>query len=324
MRPGDVAARGARRRPAEDLGVPADRVLALVGKLSKIPDGERQFSMTPAEAWRRHRISDALLDFMAAAGLPFRGAGPGRRFDALDLTNVAFHLGTGPANRTSRRFWSAGLNRDIDSGPVTYEIIYRPACPTPGHAGACRYWMRRPGGRRVSVATADTRQELKVTVRLTTQWPVLPPEVCEVIDETKNLELMWLPTTIATDFRFIRSTGLADCEGAAKLLVHESRLRGLAARTSWGLIVAPPFSTPHFWAEVRVGPTWVPIDPLLLKAMTSWGVLDSMRWHPYQSVGAIFARVGSRRVALALHHGGQPAPVSLPTYQVAAEPPETA
>lgn len=323
MRPGDVTAGEAMRKPAGDLGCPADRVLALMRQLSKIPDEERRFSMSPAEAWQRHRISSALLDFMVAAGLPVHSAGGERLFDALDLTNVAFHLGTGPANRTSRRFWSAGLNREIGTGAVIYEIVYRPACPAPGHSRPCRYQLTRPGGRRVWVEAADTgRQELRVRVRLRTSWPILPPEVCEVIDTTKDLMLMWLPTTIATDFGFIRSTGLADCAGAAQLLVHESRLRGLEARTSWGLIVAPPFSTPHFWAEIKVGRTWVPIDPLLLKAMTSWGALERERWHPYQSAGAIFARVASRWVALAVHDGGQHAQVSLPTYPVAAQPPD--
>lgn len=297
----------------------AEQLRSLVALLVKIPDGARKFSVSGDEAWHSYRLSDEDLQFMAAAGLPLRRIGATVYYDAYDLLNVSVHLGTSPLSRMMRRFWPAALNCSSGTSEIMYEIRYQPQCPAPEHAGRCSYELAAPGGERVLrvVDASDTTPVLRVQVRMPANWPDLPREVCAVLDAaSKDLVFMWLPRSLAGDVDFLRRTRLANCVGYTKLLYQESRQRGVAARMSYGLVVAPPFSIPHYWVEFRVGRVWVPADPVLINAMTGWGVLGRDHWHPNRPTGSIFARIASRWTPLAAHDGA-PAEVTLPTRQVA-------
>jgi hypothetical protein len=302
------------------LNPPVGRVLSLVSLLLRIPDGARTFSTPIAEAWRRYRLNADLLEFMAAEGLPTYKAHGTIYFDHFDLLNASGHLGTSPANWMMKRFWPAALNRTAQMNPATYEIGYQMQCPAPGHRGPCRYVLVTPHGGRVLriVDAGDTSVVERARVSLATVWPTLPPELCELLDASSgDLTFMFLPYSLATDLDFIRTTKLADCAAASRLLFQEGQQRGLPARLSYGLAVAPPFSIRHYWVEFQVGEIWVPVDPLLIKTMIGWGVLKSDVWHPHRSLGAILARIAPHRVALA-RHAGLEVRVTLPTRQVEA------
>ncbi len=292
---------------------PGERAAAIVEKLRRIPDDAREFRLSAADAATILRVRPTLLDTLVGFGLPTRRRNGTRYFDRHDVTNCALHLGSGAIARAARRFWPAALRRTGGAG--RYEVQYQLRCPQPGHAQACNWVLVGPGGRVVERSVCPDEPPLRITTACADVWPELPPEAHAVLDETRDLEFMMLPTAVRYDVDFIRATGLSDCAGVSRLLVREAVRRGLTARSSYGLIVAPPFAVEHFWAEIAVDDVWVPVDPVLLRAMIGWGGLPSPEWHPYRSIGAILARVADAAVVLASHEG-RSAPVTLPTRMV--------
>jgi hypothetical protein len=105
---------------------------------------------------------------------------------------------------------------------------------------------------------------------------------------------------------------MSDCSGAAMLLEREGSARGIPIRFAFGLIVAPPFSSLHSWNEILVEGVWVPVDPLIVRAMVKWRQLDAVEWAPHSSLGAILARLGPSISPAGLHLG-EPAKVTFPT-----------
>jgi hypothetical protein len=96
---------------------------------------------------------------------------------------------------------------------------------------------------------------------------------------------------------------LADCAGAAALLVDEGTRRGLEVRFSYGLVIAPPFSSAHCWAEFHVADRGVPVEPMMVSTLLKWGLLDPQRWTATRSVGAILCRLEDEALALGMHCG---------------------
>ena len=58
---------------------------------------------------------------------------------------------------------------------------------------------------------------------------------------------------------------------------------------AFGLILAPPLGTLPEWAEIRMGDTWAPADPLLL-VLERFAALDPSRWSCTYSPNAILLR----------------------------------
>ncbi len=104
---------------------------------------------------------------------------------------------------------------------------------------------------------------------------------------------------------------IGDCLGIAVYLAEQGSRRGLSMRVVFGLVVAPPYSTPHFWAEVRVDQRWVPVDPGLIQGLVSWGIL-APGWPIHRSPGAMLSTLTSRH-GFAVSHRGIAAPVSFRT-----------
>ena len=318
-RPDLPDARTTTARPP-DGPAPAD-VSALVAKLRRIPDSARRFVETPESARAQFLLRPAMLDLLTATGLPVRRIDGRPHYDRHDLTNCSLHLSVGAAARTARRFWPAALRRVADAGHARYEIQYQIRCPAPGHAAPCSFVLVLPGGR-VLERTGTHGRGLQVAVQVAVEgrWPDLPSAVRTVLDEAVGeAEFMMLPTDVRYDTRFLQASRLGDCAGVTRLLVRQGRAAGLPARPAFGLIVAPPFAAEHFWAEFLVDGRWVPVDPVLIRAMLRWGVLDPAQWHPYRSIGAILSRIADDGVVLAAHDG-RAVPFTLPTQLLPEEP----
>jgi hypothetical protein len=295
-------------------GVTDAQVARLVDQLRRIPDRARDFALSAGEAHRRYSVSPALLNLLHERGLPAAG---GARYDEMDVRNVAMHLAASPGDRAMRRFWGTGLQPLPDRGPRRFEIVFHVRCPEAGHPGACQYRVHLPhdrsGDRLVEPAVEELARE---RVAIDSDWPELPPEVCELLDELRGVEFMRLPKALRYDLDFVRRAALSDCYGTTAVLVAEGRRRGLTMRSSFGLFVVPPFSTQHNWAEVLVDGRWVPVDPVFITSMLRWGVLEPGSWHPARSPGAIMCRLTDRKVAVA-RHNGTPAPVTFWTRLLA-------
>jgi hypothetical protein len=285
-------------------GVSTERVLALAERISRIPDRVRAFDYGSEWAWARLRLSTDLLDFMAAHGLPRRVVDGVPAYDNLDLINIAIHLGLGPVARAARRFWPLALRLSAARGGILYEARYHTECPEPGHDGPCRYAFAAPGNAVVECAL-DGGGPPQMSVRASTdgRLPPLPPEAREVLRAVEDIQFLIMPKAFSSDIDFVTRNGFGDCEAVCRILSDEARARGIPVRTSYGLLVSPPFATGHYWAEFGVGDAWVPVDPVLTREMIQWGVLDPAEWPPHRSIGPILVRLGDLDTTLATHNG---------------------
>ena len=294
-------------QPAPDLppGTAPQDLVELVRLLRRIPDSARRLYCTPEWAWRRLRVRPDLLTYFAAQGLPHRRDADGLYFDRYDLLNCSLQLGQGTLAKAVRRFWPLALRRAAAGVRAHYEMQYQARCPEPGHAGPCHFRVTLPGGdyaeRVVDGDTAAPDASVRVSPEIV--WPDLPVRDRSVVDEVDGLEFAVLREEIRWDLDFTRRSGLADCAGGARLLAEAAARRGMTSRCSFGYIVTPPFAVEHYWAEVLVEDVWVPVDPVLIRNMLRWNVLDSAEWPLYRSIGPLVTRVAGEQVPVVLHNG---------------------
>jgi hypothetical protein len=291
--------------------VTVERVPEIVRKIRLVPDDVRRFAVTAAGAQSRHRVDAELLDTLIGAGLPYAGRGTHRLFDDYDVSNAALHLGLMSVQRMALRSWANALRRNDGQELVRARIGLAPRCPAPGHPGVCTFELLQPGGgRRARTGSGNGTDVLDaVEVALPGVWPELPGPVRDLVDEVADLDFFLLPEVIRWDPEFMLTTRIADCGGVSRWLADEGNRRGLPARFSFGLLVTLPYSTPHCWAEFLVDGRWVPVDPLLLRALRLLGLAS---WPSYHSTGAIVWRLTDRFTKL-VSHGGVWSQLSLPT-----------
>jgi len=291
--------------------VPAglDRV---VNQLRRIPAEARRFALTPADALTCYRLDTGLLGAALAAGLPHVWHGTVPLLDDYDLNNLSLYLRLRSPRWAVMRYWASVLGRP--AGEIRrYQVGYILSCPASGHDGDCEFLCCTPGGgEQVVRGTADgTTEMLLATVDLRNDWPPLPSALVDLIEDLRDVEFFRLPDGIKWDVAFMLRERIGDCVGIARYLAAAGARRGLRTRMVFGLIVAPPYSTPHFWAEVHTGGRWTPADPGLIQGMTSWGLLPP-GWPAHRSPGAFLVPLTTRHGFTASHRG-LAATVSFPT-----------
>jgi hypothetical protein len=279
----------------------------LLTRLTAIPNAARSFDVTVAEANRLYPVAAQFLERIRDRGLA-EGDGEAGLFERTDLINVELCVGRGAATMSLRRFWTAMLKRAQAPDPVGYVVVYRAACPTPGHPGDCEYSLLLPGGRQEVRAEPSASEQpiAQLRVERRTLWPELPEPVRAIVDELRDLTFVRLPwklERVLDELEFARRTGLGDCGTATKMLVKLGAERGVPVRKSFGLILAPPFSLRHYWPEVLVDDVWVPIEPLLVKTLVGWNALDGAQWPLYRSPGAALWRIAEEWDVVARHNG---------------------
>ncbi|MGC4897470.1 hypothetical protein [Micromonospora sp. DT31] len=293
----------------------ATRTAEVVSMLNRIPWSVRRFAVPVSSVALTYRLDRTVLDAATAAGLPCVGTGDDALYDMHDLTNLALYLPLRTPQRAAMRFWAQVLDRP-DGEQRTYRVTYRAACPSPGHGGPCAITFHQPDGRSVTVPADGSRPvDHAVDVVLRNDWPALPAPLADLAAEMSAIRFFRLPDTIRWDVGFSTANLIADCAGIARLLARGAAERGWRSRIRYGLIVAPPFSMPHFWAEFRIDDRWVPCDPGLINGMVRWGVLPAGRWTPDRSLGGLLAGISSH-YRMATLHNGFPLDCSFPTHQV--------
>ncbi|MEU1763136.1 transglutaminase domain-containing protein [Micromonospora sp. NPDC005652] len=273
--------------------------IAVTNQLRQIPLSARRLAIDADRARREfgtdHRVLDYLLDVVCEAGLPHSTDGKARLFDLFDLINLSLYLPLRTPNRAAMRFWGTVLNRP--AGELrTYAVGYAPLCPMPGHASDCEFLLRTPDETAVRIRrpACEEGSAHTATVILGNDWPVAPAPVRRLLEEIGHVRLFRLPEILRWNTDFMLSTGIGDCAGMARLLTERAKTAGLAARLRYGLLVAPPYSMPHFWAEFHLDDRWVPYDPGLVNALVRWGVLNGDQWPMHRSPGAVLAGLSSR------------------------------
>jgi hypothetical protein len=281
----------------------AVRTAEVVSVLRRIPLSARRFTVGTAGVRTGYRLDRAVLAAATAAGLPHVGTGDEALYDHHDLTNLALYLPLPTLQRAAMKFWAQVLDRPPGE-QRTYRVSYRAVCPAPGHSGPCLITCHEPDDRVVTVAPGpDGAFAHDVDVSLHNDWPTLPRPVAALAREVAEIRFFRLPEAIRWDVGFATRNLLADCAGYAKLLAARGAALGYRSRVRHGLIVAPPYSMMHFWAEFELGGRWVPCDPGLVLGMRDWGVLSADRWPADRSVGALLVGLSSRSRAAVLHNG---------------------
>jgi hypothetical protein len=282
----NVAGLAAKASPAE--------IKEFIAKLHVIPDPARDFTSELTEATNILRIPLKVIDMLTGLGFPHRGHGADRKFDRCDLRSAMLHLGCGSMGMSMRRFWPTALNHRPKGNSSRYEITFLSDCTDPREADNCEVLFFLPGGYvRANERTPSRTASQRLTVDIPAEWPELGSRERDLIDSVAGgLEFMWLPEALRGDDEFMRRTGMGDCLGVAEILSATAADRGLAVRPSYGLIITPPFCATHYWADIMMDERWVPIDPLLIKAMINWGALRSPEWDIYRSPGPAVLRLG--------------------------------
>lgn len=277
----------------------ASRFLEIVAMM---PPGSRTFTVPRADVPRSFGLSAELLAQMMSLGLPSAIIDGVAHFERTDLVNMSLQLRTGTRYRTIGRFWPRALSALEGKQRAGYKVSYIASCPLQNHTG-CRFrvltprgsWLERDG------RLAHSGPVYSSDVWLSCQWPELPAIAREIADIAEKFELTWLPPAIRTDTDFMQNTGLANCLGMSRILAAEGRKRGVQARSVFGLLTSPPYGSVHFWAEIKIENMWIPIDPIMIRTMINWKVLDSGAWTPYRSLGGILCRLGAKPRPVVTH-----------------------
>ncbi|MFD8009821.1 transglutaminase domain-containing protein [Streptomyces sp. NPDC059762] len=302
--------------PPSEFPTPA-RVLA---PLLRIPASRRHFRLPLPALEKEYGMGAPLVVELTALGLPRRETPDGPLFDENDVASVSLHLRLPSARRAVMAFWLRTLRRLTAPGdPPVHRVDVTVGCPDPGHDGVCRYEADLGDGGAGGVFETGPGPQ-RVLVSLTLGGAERPRELPSVLrklcEEFRDVDYYLLPGDAAAEPDLLRRTGMADCVLISRALVDAARARGIEARLSGGLLVAVPFSSTHTWAECRVDGVWLPVDPLLPKALASWGVPGAELWSPTLSPVGLFHRLGGAPLR-PVTHGGTPCGASLRTREEA-------
>ncbi|WP_157654198.1 transglutaminase domain-containing protein [Burkholderia ubonensis] len=246
-----------------------DLTQELLGLITAIPASVRRFDTDADTAARHYGTPPAMLDDLTRRGLPCAGAEGARRYDPFDLSNLALHLGLPSIQRLAMRTWARALqlaaSHRIDAATVKVLPI-----------GA-------------DSATADPLEVLHVPIAEHARYAEGP--VKALLDAWAGYRFFMLPEACRWDVGFIEQHRVCECGGASKRMLQQAHEQGLDARQCFGLLLATPFSTGHYWTEFRIDGEWVAFDPLLLDMLHAACRLDLAAWPAHRSNGAVLHRL---------------------------------
>ncbi|NUW34546.1 transglutaminase domain-containing protein [Nonomuraea sp. SMC257] len=253
-----------------------------------------------------------MLSELVDAGLPHAGTADDALFDDNDLGNMSLYLGLKSSRRMAMLCWIRALRR-IRQGGARYTVSLRVSCTYPGHVGLCVYQVHPAfGGIRTATGTrADTTVAELTTPDL--PCPVdLPRQVVQIANRFSDVSFHLLPRPLKDDLSLLHREKIGECSMTAKALISVLLEAGFPARLAFGLILATPFSSTHTWAEIQVDDQWLPVDPLLPRALQSWGIVRPADWPVTMSPRGLFYRLTGEQTDFA-RHAGYACRQSLPT-----------
>lgn len=262
-----------------------------IARLRAIPDEHRELTVGPAQAEREFGVDGELAEELTRRGLPCARGDDGPLLWSSDLQYIGLRLGCARLYEGALNRWVGALTA-FSARAATPLAIRCTAYAPPGTT----IELLAPDGQRVR-AKAGPRGSSPLGFEATMRGDVsLPAELeralAELLADIAGYDFCWLWPPLETDLAFARRTRLANCRSAAGVLVEEAPRLGVEARLAYGLLVAPPYSTPHNWSEVRAEDgSWVPLDPLLLSLLKRFSELDAADWPPHRSPGAILLRL---------------------------------
>jgi hypothetical protein len=264
-----------------------DRLDEWIGRLRLIPDDARDFAVGREQAEREFGFDATAADELIARGLPHAGGAndDGPLLWSADLHYLSLRLDRGRVYQGVLNRWTNALVA-FSARPRTAVTIRCRASAPPGTTVE----LLAPGGERIRAA-----ETLGFETTMRGELPPLPDALAralgELLADLAAYDFCWMWPPLELDLAFARRTRLANCRATAGLLVEEAPRLGVEARLAHGLLLAPPYSTPHNWAEVRTDDGWLALDPLLLGLLTRFAGLDAGAWPAARSPGAILLRL---------------------------------
>jgi hypothetical protein len=269
-----------------------DELDGWIALLREIPDAERTFTVAREQAEREFGFDAVAVQELIARGLPHAdgAGGSGPLLWTSDLQYLGLRLGCARVYQGVLNRWASALTSLSARAETALAIRCRAYAP-PGTTVE----LRAPDGEHVRAEAAAGGAPLAFETTMHGRLPPLPRALehvlAELLEDLASYEFCWLWPPLETDLAWVRRTRIANCRSAAGLLVEEAPALGVEARLAHGLLLAPPYSTPHNWAEVRTDDGWVSLDPLLLALLTRFAGLDAADWPPQRSPGAILLRL---------------------------------
>jgi hypothetical protein len=284
---------GMNAKDNEILTVPLDAVDRWIAALGAVPPAARVYDVTPRRAELEFGITSTIANLLSDRGLPRSSFEGETRFAWADLHYIALRLGSARLYLRTMRSWAHCVANAAQCGSQMIGLRYR-TYATPG----ATVDVLLPEGRRVKAVIGPDQIVATLNVRMTNCESAFPPSVQRVLHQAAAFDFYMLPRALSGDLAFARRTGLASCATASRIVVSECQQRGIEARMAYGLVLAPPLGTPHEWAEIRMGDTWAPADPLLLSILGRFAGLDASRWPCTHSPAAVLLRLAASKTPI--------------------------
>lgn len=264
-----------------------DELDGWIARLREVPDAERTFTVGSEQAEREFGFDAQAVRELIGRGLPHAEGDAGPLLWVSDVQYLGLRLGCARVYQGVVNRWASALT-SLSARRETPVAIRCRAYADPGTTVE----LLAPGGERVcGAAGAPLHFETTMRGQLPPLSPTLERTLGERLADYASYDFCWLWPPLETDLAWVRRTRIANCRAAAGLLVEEAPALGVEARLAYGLLLAPPYSTPHNWAEVRTDDGWVALDPLLLSLLSRFAGLDVSAWPPHRSPGAILLRL---------------------------------
>ena len=273
--------------------VPLEAVDRWIAALGAIPPAARVYDVTPRRAELEFGITSADAELLSDHGLARSSFEGEARFAWSDLHYIALRLGSARLYLRTMRSWAYAVSTAARCASQTVGLRYR-TYASPGTTVD----VLLPDGRRETTVVGGDQIVAKLDLHTAHRENTFPAGVRHLLHEAAALDFYILPPTLAGDVAFARRTGLSGCLTASRLVVSECQRRGIEARMAYGLLLAPPLGTPHEWAEIRLGDTWAPADPLLLRILERFAGLDASRWPCTHSPSAVLLRLADHQTAI--------------------------
>lgn len=243
-----------------------DAIGALLSLILLVPDEGRRFDADDNIARRQHGLSEPLVQALVDAGLPHRSVNGIRLFDRHDLSNASLELGLPSIRRMAMRTWSKTLQESDRRGRLNAVI----------HLG-------------MTDSATEPRREIRVEAYA--KLLLADGALALLLEEFRHYKFFMLPEIRRWDLNFITDHRICECGGASRLLVERSRPLGIPVRQCFGLLVAEPYSTGHYWAEFLIEGEWIAFDPLLLALLHRVTRLAPDQWPILRSNAAMLHRL---------------------------------
>ncbi len=241
----------------------------IIENLKKTPDSLRNFNTDASSAQSKFGITETLLNQLIAYELPYDIENETKYFDEYDLSNISLYCKLPSIQNLAIRSWinTVRLLSETVMPPtqalIEYKIDLSEDITTKKNVD-----ILTPNKGKVTVSVRNTPIIFSTKHTLVPIKNISNSIIKSIIEIVSSINFFLIPESLRWNIERINSAGLSECGGASRLLCIEAQKRGIEARQQFGLLLAKPFSTGHFWVELYINNEWCAVDPLLIKMLS--------------------------------------------------------